>query len=143
MKDNYKLSEHFSFYEMTATNHRKYLQSNRNVPLSLLDRGIYLCRNLLEPIRQFYNSPIIINSGYRSPALNRAIRGSKVSQHCRFEAADFTVIGVSCKDVYNYVKECSGLHYGQLILEYGQWIHISLGVPYRKASYCMQNLIVV
>ena len=84
--------------------------------------------NLVQPMRD-YLGPIRITSGYRSPALNRAIGGSSKSQHCKGEALDlqFWKDGKMCnKEVYDWIVE-SGLNFDQMINEFDfSWIHLSL-----------------
>lgn len=133
--DDFRLSPHFSFMEMTRTGQRQHLDANRDVPQELLANGYALCAALLEPIRCHYDRPLIMHSGYRSPALNEAIGGSKFSQHKAFQAADMHVSGIPLEDVFQWVWHESGLRWGQLILEgwsVGQptWIHLSLGEPW-------------
>lgn len=53
-----------------------------------------LVHRILQPIRDFRAAPVRITSGYRTPALNRAIGGSPTSQHLAAEAADFTTVGL-------------------------------------------------
>ena len=47
-----------------------------------------LVDNVLDPLRTWWGKPITVNSGYRCPELNAAVRGSKTSQHMKGEAAD-------------------------------------------------------
>lgn len=96
-----------------------------------------LCVKVLEPVRAHYGRPVILSSGYRSPALNRAIGGSSTSQHCKGEAADFEIPGVSNVEVARWMH--AYLNYDQLILEFytpGQpnsgWVHVSYREPYRN-----------
>ena len=49
-----------------------------------------LVEYILDPLREKYGKPIIVNSGYRSQALNKAVNGSKTSQHMKGLAADIT-----------------------------------------------------
>ena len=49
-----------------------------------------LCQKVLQPLRDKFGSAIIVNSGYRSPAVNKAVGGVPTSQHVRGEAADIT-----------------------------------------------------
>jgi zinc D-Ala-D-Ala carboxypeptidase len=142
---DFKLSPHFSFYEMTTTNHRTYLDENRNPPQDTLSNGYALCASLLEPIRVHFGKPVIIHSGYRCPGLNGAIGGSKSSQHMTFQAADFHVNGVDLRKVFEWIWKESDLRWGQLILEGWSvgaptWIHISLGEPWRDADKSRQVL---
>lgn len=130
----HKLSSHFTFDEMTAT--------NTGLPNELSDYQTRnhletLCLLLLEPIREKWG-PLRITSGYRSPAVNAVVGGSKTSQHLLGEAADFVPIGisrpsivyaglspVSREEVFLWLIKESGLKWGQVILE-PTWIHISL-----------------
>ena len=48
----------------------------------------YLARNVLQPIRDHFGVPIRVSSGYRSPALNKAVKGSPASFHSHGMAAD-------------------------------------------------------
>jgi hypothetical protein len=139
------LSKHFTFMEMTRTDHRKYLDDNRKPSEDVLQSGISLCETILEPIRVHFNKPVVIHSGYRGPELNKAIGGSKFSQHMKFEAADFHVSGVDLEEVFNWIWKESDIKWGQLILEgwsvgSPSWIHISLGSPWRDEKKCQQVL---
>ena len=64
------------------------------VPDHLRGNVEQLAQRVLQPIRDLIAAPITINSGYRSPALNRAIGGSPTSQHLAAAAADFTTVGL-------------------------------------------------
>lgn len=128
------LSEHFTLAEMTAsqTAARKGI---RNVPGPAEIKALTaLCENVLEKVRAHFGKPVIVTSGYRSPRLNTAIGGSATSQHCKGEAADFTVHGVSNLEVCQWMMK--NLNYDQLIYEYGEtgWVHASWRVPYRNAE---------
>ena len=96
-----------------------------NVPLEFevwqnLDR---LVTCILDPLREFCGYPILINSGYRHPELNRLLGGAKDSQHMTGEAADIYV-GSNNQAVFNYIK--LKFDFDQLI-EYNcyAWIHVS------------------
>ncbi|AOS80270.1 hypothetical protein Q5W_15475 [Hydrogenophaga sp. PBC] len=80
----------------------------------------------LQRIRDLLGAPLIVSSGYRSPALNAAIGGSRNSQHTRGEAADFRAPGYGspleiCRLLTAH-KERIG--FDQLIEE-GTWVHVS------------------
>ena len=65
-----------------------------------------LVEYILDPLREKYGKPILVNSGYRSPALNKAVNGSKTSQHMKGLAADITAGSVSKnKILFNLVQE--------------------------------------
>ena len=135
------LSPHFTLYELTRTSSGLY-----NGPTIDQIRALtVLCTTLLEPVRNRFG-PVSIHSGYRGPAVNAAIGGSKTSQHMKGEAADFHCADARLEDIMRWIVVESGLSYGQVILEghtKGEptWIHLSLGAPYRLGSSCMQALI--
>lgn len=63
-----------------------------NTPNSeIVNNLTLLVDNILDPLREKYGKPITVNSGYRCPALNKAVNGSKTSQHVKGLAADITV----------------------------------------------------
>lgn len=89
-----------------------------------------LAVNVLQPIRDSYGKGVKINSGYRSPAVNKAIGGSTTSDHCKGMAADIEIPGVPNHDLAEWIK--SNLKYTQLILEFytkgipdSGWVHVS------------------
>ena len=65
-----------------------------------------LVEYILDPLRERYGKPIIVNSGYRCPALNKAVNGSKTSQHVKGLAADITA-GSPAKNkiLFNLIQE--------------------------------------
>ena len=81
-----RLSENFTLKELTKT--------STGIPNLITDLEIerlrLLCQKVLQPLRDEFGSAIIVNSGYRSPAVNKAVGGVPTSQHVRGEAADIT-----------------------------------------------------
>jgi len=140
-----KLSKHFSFREMTKTSHRRFQNSNIKDGLEHYDKLKSVATDLLEPVRARFRRPVIVTSGYRGPDLNKAIGGSKTSQHMKAEAADFHVNRVDLRKVWKWIAYESDVMFGQLILEgwaanKPTWIHISLGAPWRPDAKCGQIL---
>lgn len=94
-------------------------------------------RNFLAPglqkVRDLVGSPIVITSAYRSPMVNAAIGGSRTSQHMVGLAADFTApqFGTPLDICRAIVK--SGIDFDQLIMEGGQWVHVSFNAKPRKS----------
>lgn len=91
-----------------------------------LDNLLLLIVNCLQPIRDYIGKPMIINSGYRSPRLNGhpLINGASNSQHTTGQAADFTIKGLTPKQIIELINK-SGVEYDQLINEKNVWVHIS------------------
>lgn len=91
-----------------------------------LDNMLILICECLQPIRNYIDKPMIISSGYRSPRLNGhpLINGAQNSQHVTGQAVDFTIKGMTPKQIIEKVKG-SGVEFDQLINEYNIWVHIS------------------
>ena len=92
-----------------------------------------LVHNILDPLREEYGKPIQVNSGYRSDALNKAVGGSKTSQHRFGLAADITAGSKSeNKKLFDLAQELN-LPFDQLIDESNfSWVHISYSTNPRK-----------
>lgn len=84
-----------------------------------------LAENVLDPLREWYGKPIYVNSGYRSPQLNRIVSGAPTSQHMKGEAADITAGSkAENKKLFDYIK--SNLPFDQVIDEKDySWVHVS------------------
>lgn len=89
------------------------------------NRLVALVENVLDPLREWYGKPIIINSGYRCPQLNRAVGGSPTSQHMKGEAADIDAGDrQQNKLLFEYIRK--NLPFDQLIDESNfAWVHVS------------------
>lgn len=131
----------FSIEELCAsdTAERKKIDNTPNADARL--RMQRLIEQLLDPIRAAWGAPITVNSGYRSPALNRAVGGVATSQHVKGEAADITV-GSSAEnkrlfDKIVELQKAGRIAFDQLIDESCyRWIHIS----YRAGANRNQTL---
>lgn len=135
-----KISPHFSFEELVFTSFPDFKVLNRLEGEKRLSELTALSFYLLEPVRLILNSPLKITSAYRCRALNAFVGGSASSQHLKGEAADFIPLNVGLSEAFLKIKNCLGLHFGQLISEPG-WIHISLGTPFRDLKKCGQVFI--
>jgi hypothetical protein len=121
------ISKHITLQEATesATALR---MSIKNVPNELeLESMKYVAENLFEPIREWYDKPIKINSFFRCVALNKAVKGSLTSGHVLGNSIDISGGNkIENKKLFDFIKT-SGLEYDQLINEYDYtWLHISL-----------------
>jgi len=89
-----------------------------------------IAEKVFEPLREWVDGPIKVNSFFRSVKLNKAIGGSSKSQHCKGQAMDIddTFKVVANSEMYNYIK--NNLDFDQLIWEFGDddnpnWVHVS------------------
>jgi uncharacterized protein YcbK (DUF882 family) len=91
-----------------------------------LDNLLILICECLQPIRNYIGKPMVISSGYRNPRLNShcLINGAPNSQHTTGQAVDFTIKGMTPKQIIEKVK-ASGVEFDQLINEHNIWVHIS------------------
>jgi len=122
-----KLSDNFYLREfersMTATRHGV----DNTVPEELISNIRNLCHFVLQPLRELYNKPINIGSGYRCPILNSLAKGSTYSQHMKGEAADIDT--TDDNDILFRLITENNLPFDQLIWEFGdlkpEWVHVS------------------
>lgn len=121
------MAKYFTSVELTQTNYKI-----PNVPSSSeLLRLIYLMDHLLDPIRSRWGAPIKVNSGYRSPELNRRVGGAVNSQHLKGEAADITTGTISGNkmlfDLIRTMQADREIVFDQLIDEKNySWLHVSI-----------------
>ncbi len=135
MIENYQLSPHFTFFELTKTDKPQFQEANRDVPDEMLRNLYALAWGILEPVRVHYNRPLHVHSCWRCPLLNRALAGaSSTSQHCYAQAADFDVDGIPSKDLFDWIRLRSRLPFGQVIHEPPSTVHLSLGKPIWRRS---------
>jgi uncharacterized protein YcbK (DUF882 family) len=118
------LSTNFTLDELIAsqTAARKGLD---NTPNATEVANLVRVAALLEEVRALLNKPILINSGFRSKAVNDAVGSRDTSQHRIGCAADIRVPGMTPKEV---VEACikANIGYDQIIEEFDSWTHISV-----------------
>ncbi len=129
----------YSLGRLCVTNQRGKdgrLLSNFPVPDDVKKNLFWLCRTIIEPIQfgKYFGKIVIINSGYRCPAVNTAVGSHLGSQHLTGEAADIHVVGVPHVEVADWIASQFDIDFGQLILENFRngsgpgtgWVHVSL-----------------
>ena len=132
-----KLSEHFSFAELTRTDHRSLDNSPDPAALANLTR----LAAFLEQVREALGDRVVvINSAYRSAAVNAACGSRESSQHRLGCAADIRVPGMTPDAVVKAVM-ASRLAYDQLIREFDSWTHIS--VPNAPDAYARKMVFII
>lgn len=96
LKKDIQLTEHFWLREFIRSGTAERLGLD-NVPTEEVIGNLkHLCETVLEPLRVAMGEPIVINSGYRSPPVNKAVGGVANSQHIKGEAADIRI--PRCRD---------------------------------------------
>ncbi|WP_208280577.1 D-Ala-D-Ala carboxypeptidase family metallohydrolase [Massilia oculi] len=117
------LTPHFTLQELTAsqTAARRGIDNRPNIQET---RNLTRLAETLEQVRALVGRPVIVSSGYRSPALNKAIGGSTTSAHMRGLAADFACNGLTPVELARRIAE-SDIVFDQLIYE-GTWVHLGL-----------------
>jgi len=121
---NTRLSPHFTLAEMIKTS--TGLPNNPGAQqIAELGR---LATTLLEPVRALLGVRMHVNSGYRSPAVNDAVQGSRTSQHMAGQACDFVPVGMSVMGAFErLVANHHRLPFRQLIVYPDRgFIHISI-----------------
>lgn len=128
-----KLSNNFTLEEMVKSTTASAKKIDNTPSREVVENLSILCRDLLQPIRDEWGESIIVSSGYRCYALNKAVGGANGSQHQYGTAADIHTKSNSKKDnkaLFNLISSMAKLgkiHYRQLIDEKNySWIHISI-----------------
>ena len=116
------LSEHFTLEELTHTEHRELENTPNEQELANLKR----LAEFLEKIKTVLGGkPIMVNSAFRSKAVNDAVGSKDTSQHRVGCAADLRVPGMTPDEVVKAII-ASGIGYDQVIREFDRWTHISI-----------------
>ena len=137
------ISEHISYnegvYSRTATR-----LDIENTPDDIqLNNMELIAEEVFEPLREWVDGPIKINSFFRSEKLNTAIGGTKYSQHCAGQAMDIddTFGHASNAEMYHFIKD--ELDFDQLIWEFGDddnpnWLHVSFVSAEKNRGRCLK-----
>lgn len=126
-----KLSNNFTLEELTHSSTATANNINNHPNNEELDNLRRLCVEVLQPIRDAWNAPIYVNSGFRNPILNRLVGGSPSSYHTKGIAGDITTRDKQKnKRLFNLIVEMveqGTLTIGELIDEHNySWLHVTL-----------------
>jgi len=126
-----QLSKNLSLREVTKSITAERL-GVKNVPdkediANLID----IATHVFQPLRDHFDVPIAVSSGFRSKELNKAVGGSRTSEHMVGRALDLDADihgGVTNKEIFEFIKK--NLEFNQLIWEFGndenpEWVHVS------------------
>ena len=129
------MGKYFTINELTKSCTAQRLHIDNNPTQEVKDNLNALIDNVLDPLRELYGKPIIVNSGYRSFKLNKAVGGAKNSQHLVGQASDIRTVQntkESNKELFELIKN-SKLPFDQLINEYDyNWVHVSYSPRNRR-----------
>lgn len=129
------MSKYFTIAELTKSSTATRLGIDNSPTQDIKNNLANLIDHILDPLREAYGKPIIVTSGYRCKALNKAVGGSINSQHCLGQAADIRTVSDTPeenKKLFDIVQKLD-LPYDQLINEYDfNWVHVSCSPKNRK-----------
>ena len=131
-----KLSEHFYMSEFTASDMAARKGINNALPTSLMPNAL-ATMVMMENIRSVLgDKPIIMTSGYRCLALNAAIGSTPTSDHVKAYAVDFKcpAFGTPYEVAKHLANKIDSLGIGQLIAEFGSWVHVSTNRPSKEVN---------
>jgi len=131
------LSLHFTLEELTTTDHREF----SNEPNESETENLKRLATFLEQVKTVLGGkPVMVNSAFRSKAVNDAVGSKDTSQHRIGCAADIRVPGMTPDEVVKAVI-ASGLNYDQIIREFDRWTHIS--IPNKKETPARKQALII
>jgi len=124
------MTPHFSLEEFTASDTAARLGIDNDLPIELREAAKQTLE-MMERIRYHIDAPITITSGYRCEALNRAVGSKQGSDHTMALAVDFRApkSGTPFQIAASLAPVIKIIGIGQLILEFGTWVHVSTRIP--------------
>ena len=131
------MTPHFTLAELTRTDHRTL----DNTPDANALANLQRLAEFLERVREVLGGkPVMVNSAFRSKAVNDAVGSSDRSQHRLGCAADIRVPGMAPDAVVRAVM-ASKLAYDQVIREFDSWTHIS--IPNAPDAYARKMVFII
>ena len=126
------LTKNLTLAEVTKSTTAKRLGIDNQPDEWTIENLRYTAESVFQPLRDAFGCPIYVSSGYRSLPLNKAIGGSKRSQHIQGRALDLDADvfgGCTNAQIFNYIRE--NIVFDQLIWEFGDddnpdWVHVSV-----------------
>jgi len=132
-----QLSEHFSFEELTHTDHREFDNTPNDAELANLVR---LAAFLEEVKTLLGGKPVMVNSAFRSKQVNDAVGSKDTSQHRVGCAADLRIPGMTPDEVVRTII-ASSLQFDQIIREFNSWTHTS--IPNREGDKPRRQALII
>lgn len=127
-----KLSKYFTLEEVVSSQTASRLDLDNTPPEDIKTNLALTCR-LADEVRELLGKPMLVSSGYRSPAVNAAVGGAARSAHMTGYALDFISPGFGTpEDVVRAVYR-SKIDFDQIIME-GTWVHLSFAPAMRREA---------
>lgn len=120
-----KLSEHFELAEFLRSEVAARQGFDMTPSSKVVANLALLCNGVLEPLRKL-TGPLVVTSGYRPPELNAAIGGASNSDHMKGLAADIHAVNLQLSELAKIVRSAKIPDLEKGIMEFGQWIHVSV-----------------
>lgn len=147
------MAKWFTYSELTNSDTAKKLKIDNEPKEEATKDNIIELMHFLDGVREgwteecedkgYGDAAIVVNSGYRSEALNKALKGSKTSEHMLGTAADIEPKNGRNKEFFEWMKTyVADKQFSQLINEYPdkennpKWIHISIKGRYEHPYRC-------
>lgn len=120
-------SKYFKLAEFTKSEIAKKYNIDNTPSDKVIENLQWLVLKILDPLRNKLGKPVIVTSGYRCKELNehKEVGGSKNSQHLEGKASDIRAIGMTTKELFEFIINETKLPFDQVINEFDSWIHIS------------------
>lgn len=129
------MGKYFNIAELTRSSTAIKKKINNTPTKEIENKLSQLIDNILDPLREAWGNPIMVSSGYRCPALNKAVGGANSSQHKLGQAADIHTKSNTKEDnkkLFDLIKQLK-LPFDQLINEHNyKWIHVSYSPKNRR-----------
>ena len=125
-----QLTANFSLHELTKSETALRLDMPNEPGPAEIANLTTLAGEVLQKVRDHYGKGVKVNSGFRHPDVNAAVKGSRTSDHCKGQAADIEIPGVPNHELADYIAK--NYKFTQVILEFytqgipdSGWVHVS------------------
>ena len=128
MKPSDKISKYVCYGEIIRSDTARRNGIDNTPNKATIDKIKLLCKNVFDKVREHFGVPLFVSSCYRTPELNKIVKGKPTSQHLKGEAIDIDcdVFGkVTNKQLFEFIRD--NLNFDQLLWEGGiyGWVHVS------------------
>lgn len=139
-----QLTEHFTAYEMYRSKRGEAKGLDNTPSVEIMD-NLLIVAHKLERLRTMLSDArgvdvaITINSGYRSPAVNKLVGGSDTSDHLNGLAVDIIAPTFgTAKEICEFIRDHKPFEWDQLIFEQ-TWCHVGFGKRARRQVFSMKG----